>query len=104
MVADLRLDNREELGSDCGIGAAELRDVPDSALLLRAFRKWGDSCAEHLLGDFAFAIWDGRARKLLLGRDHMGQRYVHYHRAAGCFIFATDIKGLWAFSEVPRLL
>ena len=67
--------------------------MPDSALLLRAYKKWGDDCADHLLGDFAFAIWDGRARKLVLGRDHMGQRYVHYHQREDFFVFATDIEG-----------
>jgi len=81
LVADLRLDNREELAAAFGINAAELRDLPDSALALRAYKEWGEHCAEHLLGDFAFALWDRQAKKLVLARDHMGQRYVHYHHA-----------------------
>lgn len=104
LVADLRLDNRDDLAAGFGIGAAELRGLPDSMLVLRAYKTWGENCAEHLLGDFAFAIWDGSAKKLVLGRDHMGQRYVHYHAAEDFFAFATDIKALWRYPDVPRVL
>jgi asparagine synthase (glutamine-hydrolysing) len=102
LVADLRIDNREELAAAFGLSAAELRDLPDSALVLRAYKKWGENCAEHLLGDFAFAVWDGPAKKLVLGRDHMGQRHIHYHKGADFLVFATEIKALWALAEVPR--
>ncbi len=102
LVADLRLDNRDELAAAFGIVAAQLRDMPDSALVMRAYKKWGKACAERLLGDFAFAIWDGRTKELLLGRDHMGQRYIHYHRGKGFFAFATELKALWALADVPR--
>jgi asparagine synthase (glutamine-hydrolysing) len=104
LVADCRIDNREELAGIFGIDAAELRDLPDSAFILRAYKKWGEDAAEHLLGDFAFAIWDGRAKKLVLVRDHMGQRYVHYHLANGFFVFGTEMNALWAVGDVPRVL
>ena len=104
LVADCRIDNREELAGIFDIDAAELRNMPDSALVLRAFKKWDEACAEHLIGDFAFAVWDGRAKKLVLGRDHMGQRCIHYHRGNGYFAFATEVKALWALPEVPREL
>jgi asparagine synthase (glutamine-hydrolysing) len=104
LVADLRLDNRDELGTALGIETADLREMSDSALLMRAYAKWGEDCAEHLLGDFAFALWDAAAMKLVLGRDHLGQRYVHFHRGKGFFVFATDIKALWSYPDVPRVL
>lgn len=104
LVADCRIDNREELADQIGIGAAELRDMPDSALSLRAYKKWGEDCAAHLIGDFAFAVWDGHVGKLVLGRDHMGQRSIFYHQGENFFAFATEIKGLWALADVPRQL
>jgi asparagine synthase (glutamine-hydrolysing) len=104
LVADLRLDNREELGAALGLGAAELRDLADSALLLRAYKTWGEDCAGHPLGDFAFAIWDVRANKLVLGRDHMGQRAILYHRNAERFVFASDAAALHACPDVPHTL
>jgi asparagine synthase (glutamine-hydrolysing) len=104
LVADLRLDNRETLAQRLGIDSAALPGLPDSALLMAAYRKWGEDCAEHLVGDFAFTIWDARLRKLVLGRDHMGARYIHFHRGADFFVFATEKKGLWALADVPRRL
>jgi asparagine synthase (glutamine-hydrolysing) len=104
LVADLRLDNREELAKALAIDDAALRDMPDSVLLLRTYARWGENCVDHLIGDFTFAIWDARARKLVLARDQMGQRHIVFHRAPGFFAFATEIKGLWALAEVPRVL
>jgi asparagine synthase (glutamine-hydrolysing) len=104
LVADLRLDNREDLAATLGISATDLSELPDSALVMRAYKAWGEDCAAHLLGDFVFAIWDATRKKLVLGRDHMGQRYVHFHRGRDFFVFATDLKALWSYPDVPRVL
>jgi asparagine synthase (glutamine-hydrolysing) len=104
LVADCRVDNREELAEAFGLSAADIRDMPDSAFILRAYKTWGEDCAEHLLGDFAFALWDARAKKLVLGRDHMGQRICHYHCGKDFFAFATEIRALWTLPDVPRNL
>jgi asparagine synthase (glutamine-hydrolysing) len=102
LVADCRIDNREQLAAECQIDGEVLRDMPDSALILHAYQRWGEAAPEHLIGDFAYAVWDGRARKLVLARDHMGQRYVFYHHAQGFLAFSTEIKGLWAVEGTPR--
>ena len=102
LVADARLDNREELAGALGIADDVLRDLADGALILAAYKRWGEDLADHLLGDFAFALWDGAARKLVLVRDHMGQRSLFYTRQNGFFAFATEIKALWAVEGVPR--
>jgi asparagine synthase (glutamine-hydrolysing) len=104
LVADLRLDNREELAAEFDLGPEALERTPDSALVMQAYKRWGEACAEHLLGDFAFALWDGRARKLVLGRDHMGQRTLFYSLQKETFVFATELKALWAAPEVPRVM
>ena len=105
LVADLPA--RQSRRAGCGVrprSRPTCETCPTVRCVLRAYKKWGEDCAAHLLGDFAFAIWDGRAKKLLLGRDHMGQRYVHYHHGKGFFAFATEIKALWALADVPRKL
>ena len=104
LVADLRLDNRNELAEALAIDDRFLRRLSDSALLLRAYKAWGEDCVDRLLGDFAFAIWDGPASKLVLGRDHMGARYIHYYRDRDFFVFATEKKGLWGIAGVPQRL
>ena len=39
-----------------------MNEVGDSEFILAAYEKWGEECPKHLLGDFAFAIWDTRKR------------------------------------------
>ncbi len=104
LVADLRLDNRAELAAALGIADVRLQGLPDSALLLDAYLRWGEHCAGRLLGDFVFAVWDPRARRLTLGRDHMGQRHVFFHHGDQFFAFASEMKGLWALPDIPRAL
>lgn len=104
LVVEGRLDNREDLAGTLSIDPSALRDLPDSALVLAAYRKWGADCADHLLGDFVFAIWDARLRRLVLARDHMGQRHLFFHRSETFLAFASEIKALWAIPDVPRTL
>ena len=69
ITADARIDGREELiGKLESKVAADLGDVTDVELILRAYNVWGEGCLEHLIGDFAFAIWDQRERRLFCAR------------------------------------
>lgn len=102
LVADCRLDNRAELATALGLDTAALARMPDSELIFLAYKRWGEDCPERLLGDFAFAVWDGPAKKLILARDHMGQRGLLYYRNADLFIFASDRLALWKHPDVPQ--
>jgi asparagine synthase (glutamine-hydrolysing) len=101
VVADARLDNRGELCEALAIPAAEARHLSDAAVLLRALERWDDSAVERLQGDFAFAYWDSRRRRLLLARDFLGHQPLHYARRDGFFAFASMPKGLHALPEIP---
>lgn len=101
LVADVRLDNREELGAALRLGAAEAAELCDAALLLKALERWDEAALDRLVGDFAFALWNAAERRLMLARDFVGQRPLHYHRGAGFFAFATMPKGLHALPEIP---
>jgi asparagine synthase (glutamine-hydrolysing) len=99
LVADLRLDNRAELIDTLQIRQAAT--LSDAAILLAAFEHWEDACLERLVGDYAFAVWDNEKRRLLLARDPLGWRPLHFHRGKGFFAFASMPKGLHALPEVP---
>jgi asparagine synthase (glutamine-hydrolysing) len=98
LVFDGRLDNRDELiaGLACAPGLA------DPALVLAAYRRWGTLAAAWLLGDFAFAIWDARERRLFCARDVMGQRPLFYAQARGCFVVASEPQQVLAHPAVSR--
>jgi asparagine synthase (glutamine-hydrolysing) len=60
--------------------------------------------ARRLNGMFAFAIWDERRERLLLGRDRLGKKPLYYWSSRGRLIFASEIKGLFADPAVPHRL
>ena len=99
VTADVRLDNRDELSSALGLVD---RSMSDAALILAAYRRWGDDCPNRLLGDFAFALWDGRRAALLCARDHFGVKPFYYHASAECFAFASEIKALLTLPNSPH--
>ena len=102
IVADARLDNREELAAALGVSPS---GRGDGELILLAYLRWGDDLALHLLGDFAFAIWDERRRRLLAVRDPMGMRQLHYCFKPGRLLaFATDDWALLAHAEIDAEL
>jgi asparagine synthase (glutamine-hydrolysing) len=99
ITADARIDNRAEL-------LAALKpdvhpDSSDSALILAAYRKWGDTCPERLQGDFAFAVWDAARRQVFCACDPMGVKSLYYHLAPASFQFASEIKALLVVPGVP---
>jgi asparagine synthase (glutamine-hydrolysing) len=99
LVADIRLDNRDDLVSALAISDAAAKS--DAALLLLAFERWHENCVDRIVGDYAFAVWDRSTKRLLLVRDPMGSRPLHYFQNTRCFAFASMPKGLHALAEVP---
>lgn len=105
ITADARLDNRDELFRLLGISPGDGSGLADSELILRSYEKWGEGCVERLLGDFVFAVWDGRRRELFCARDHFGAKHFYYHHAPRkLFTFASEPKGILALPAVPRRL
>jgi len=103
-VADARLDNREALLESLGLENRSDPPLGDAELLLRAYRRWGEACLEHLLGDFAFAVWDRERRRLFCARDPFGVRPLYYHDSERLFSFGSEIKALLSIEGVPRRL
>ena len=104
LTADARLDNRDELARDLAPDLPAGRAATDGELILAAYERWGRDCPDRLLGDFAFAIWDGRRRCLFAARDVMGMRALHYRASPGRLAFATEVKQLLALPDAGRAL
>ncbi len=66
----------------------------DTEVVLHMYEEQGSDCVQAFNGQFAFAIWDVRHRRLVLARDRMGIRPLHYTRQNGRFRFASEIKAL----------
>lgn len=102
LVADARIDNREELITELDLRSPSPVGISDGKLILSAYRRWGRSAPERLIGDFAFALWDGQRRSLFCARDPMGVKPFYYCVSDRLFAFASEIKGLFCLPGIPR--
>jgi asparagine synthase (glutamine-hydrolysing) len=100
LIADIRLDNREDLGVELGFSSQRSATMADSAMLLAAWQRWHEECIEHLSGAFSFAVWNQQEQHLFLARDHTGERPLVYAAGTNYFAFASMPKGLHRLSFV----
>jgi asparagine synthase (glutamine-hydrolysing) len=101
LAADVRLDNRGDLGAGLGISAPEQSRMSDASLLFECLLKWGEAAIDRLVGEFAFAFWDGAQQRLLLARDIFGYRPLYFHEGERFFAFSTMPSGLHVLADVP---
>lgn len=101
LVADVRLDNRDELLRALGGDAPHAATAGEAEVLAACLERWGEEGLDRIVGDFAFALWDPSSERLLLARDVLGQRPLHFHRGDGFFAFASMPAGLHALESVP---
>lgn len=96
----IRLDNRRELRSALGLTGAE--SLPDTALVIAAYQKWGWNCASRLRGDWSFALWDADAEELLLARDATGISGLYWWSDEGVMVFGNHLGSVLAHPKVPH--
>lgn len=98
---DGRIDDREGLAARLSLSLA---GVPDGDLALEAFRRWGVNAPGELLGEFAWATWDGGAQCLVLARDMSASRALYVYCSDHFVAFATGLRALFSLPEVPQEL
>lgn len=101
VTADARIDNRAALCSALGVPAALHETISDAALIAMSYARWGADCADHLIGDFAFALWDAAAQTLFCARDPIGARPLFYTLTPRLFAFASELAILL---EMPAVV
>ncbi|MEE4272953.1 MAG: asparagine synthase-related protein [Thermoanaerobaculales bacterium] len=99
ITGDLRIDNRRDLAADLDL---PLESVSDAGIVLAAYRRWGVDVAEHLVGAFAFVIWDAQDRRVVCVRDHLGQKPLTYHLSEKLLVCASEAEAVPCHPEVPR--
>jgi len=93
--------NYRELSGDLLHRRHSFRSQTDSEVILHLYEERGVECLNHLRGMFAFAIWDRNRKTLFAARDRFGQKPFYYTVRGQRFLFASEIKGLLACSEIP---
>lgn len=75
----------------------------DTEVALHAYRAWGEAAFERMNGQWAIAIWDPMAGRLVLSRDRFGICPLHLCEHAGRLYFASEVKAIFAADRtVPR--
>ncbi len=76
----------------------------DTETIVHLYEEYGDDCVHHLRGMFAFAVWDGRRRRLFFARDRIGKKPLFYREEQGRLLFASELKALLQVPGTPRTL
>ncbi len=76
----------------------------DTEVIVHLYESFGEDFVDRLNGQFAIALYDTRARRLILARDRVGIRPLFYAEHGGRIAFASEVKALFALPEVPREL
>lgn len=94
--------NFRELRRELEAKGHVFRTRTDTEVIVHGYEEWGDDCVLRFNGMFAFAVWDGRARRLLLARDHFGVKPLYYHDDGRRLRWSSELKALLLDPAVPR--
>ncbi len=96
--------NYPELKQELQGQGHHFRTHSDTESLVHGYEQWGDALPSHLNGMFAFSIWDSRARRLLIARDHVGIKPLYLFEDEHVLAWASEIKALFALPFIkPEL-
>lgn len=101
LVANGEIFNYRELSLDLSRRGHLFRTSVDVEVIIHLYREYGLDLVGHLRGQFAFALWDAKCRRLVLARDRLGIQPLFYHLTAERVVFASEMKALFA-AGVPR--
>lgn len=95
--------NHRSLRTEMERAGHRYRTNSDTETILHLYEEVGADCVRRLEGMFAFAIWDGVRRRLLLARDRLGIKPLYYAFTGRELLFASEIKGIIAAGSVKPL-
>lgn len=104
ITANARIDSREELIQKLKHKVTLKQSPTNAELILHAYDAWGDDCVKHLIGDFAFAIWDSRLQRFFCARDHFGVKPFFFTYISNSFKFSSTLNDLRLDPRVSNTL
>jgi asparagine synthase (glutamine-hydrolysing) len=94
--------NHPSLRHDLEKRGHHYRSESDTETILHLFEERGDACVADLDGEFAFAVWDRRRRRLLLARDRLGVKPLYFTVVRDSLVFASEIKAMFEHPDLRR--
>lgn len=102
VVLNGEIYNFQQLRADLLARGHRFTTQGDTEVIVHLYEEHGEDCVRHLHGMFAFALWDARREQLLLARDRVGKKPLHYALRDGVLSFASELGSLLADREIPR--
>lgn len=102
IVYNGELFNYSELRGELQAAGVSFKSRLDSELVLRAYESWGAACQEKFNGEWAFAVWDGRKRRLFCSRDRFGLRPLYYFIGGNVFAFGSTARILFSCRGIKK--
>lgn len=101
LVLDGRIDNRTELRRECADrGVAVAQSAGDGACVMAAYDAWGVDAPAHLIGEWAFVLWDHGEERLIAARDHMARRSLRWWSDGRTLIVSSQFPGILEHPDV----
>src|SRR5215813_5777548 len=94
--------NFAEVRADLVAHGHRFRTSSDTEVIVHAYEQWGERSVERFRGMFAYAVWDEPNRRLVLVRDRLGVKPLHYAVSPSGLVFGSEIKSLLEDPAVPR--
>ncbi|GAB5439968.1 MAG: amidotransferase 1, exosortase A system-associated [Fuerstiella sp.] len=104
VVFNGELYNYRELRTQLEASGHRFRTSSDTEVLVHLYEEYGRDLVTRLRGMFAFALWDAKERRLLLARDHVGQKPLYVYRDHEKLVFGSELKAILAHPEIDRSL
>ena len=104
IVYNGQIYNTKELTNELKGNNFEINTHSDTEVLLKSYILYGKDVVNHLNGIFAFAILDTNKKEVFLARDHFGVKPFFYTNVNNTFIFASEIKALFQYPGVEKVL
>ena len=104
LICNGEIYNYRELRAALETRGHAFKSNTDIEVILHLYEEHGDRCVEHLVGMFAFAIWDTPRQRLLLARDRIGEKPLYYAALPGGIAFASEIPALLRIPGIERTL
>ena len=96
--------NHRELRRELESAGYSFFSTSDTEVILKAYDRWGEDCVSHFFGMFAFALYEHRARRLVLARDRLGIKPLYLTRDSARLRFGSTLPGLLAGGGVDTSL
>jgi asparagine synthase (glutamine-hydrolysing) len=102
LVYNGEIFNHDALRRELQVLGHTFRGRCDAEVVVHAYEQWGPLAVQRFRGFFAYALWDGPRRQLVLARDRIGIKPLYYAAGGDRLVFASEIKAILEHPDVPR--